>query len=169
MLEMMARPLLMSIALWAAATVAETTLPLRVGDPLPALSFDDQFERSHRLGDCGALVLFAPDRAGADMVKQALNDVDGEAMAARGLCYVADVSAMPGVITRMFALPAMRDYGYPVLLGLEAEATKALPRQAEAVTAIAVDDGRVAGIAFAATAAAVRAAIDASAGTPGLP
>lgn len=138
----------------AAETVQDG--PLTPGTPLPALSLSDQFDQHHDVAACRDLLLFAPDRDSAGVAQDYL-----DARAAAGLdgvCYIADISGMPGVITRLFALPAMRDYAYPVLLGRTPADTLRLPRRAGQVTVLTIRAGSVDAIGFAATVQAIEAA-----------
>lgn len=61
---------------------------------------------------------------------------------------MADISGMPGMIARLFALPKMRGYGYSLLIASDPDATAHIPRQPGKVTLIQLKDGRVTGISF---------------------
>ena len=50
--------------------------------------------------------------------------------------HVADISAMPAMVTRMFALPKLRERAYPVGLARDAAAVGDLPRTPGAVAVI---------------------------------
>lgn len=131
---------------FSAGTSADS---LTLGDKFPEGSFVDQFDATHSLRDCPRL-LFAPDRPSSEIANRLLAD-DGLAARSRdGLCYVANISGMPAIITRLFALPAMREYPYPVLLERDGSQTADWPQQAEHLTVIDVVDGRIAQLGFAA-------------------
>lgn len=150
------------LLMWTSASTAEPTTPAAVigpGQTLPALDLNDQHERPGKLGADTRLLIFAPDRAGSDLAHPVLEDLGGEALSQAGVRYVADISAMPALVTRMFALPKMRDYGYPILLAREAAATAPLPRRPEALTLIELDGGRVTAVHYAATEEALRDAL----------
>jgi hypothetical protein len=123
---------------------------LGVGQPLPSIDFVDQFDASHALDGCDWL-LFAPDRTGSDIARDVLSDPGLAGAPGQGLCHVADISTMPAVITRLFAIPAMRDYPYPVLLDREGALTAGWPRQPGHLSVLDVRDGRVASLGFAAS------------------
>ncbi len=53
------------------------------------------------------------------------------------------MSKMPGVITRTFALPALREQPFEVGVSLDAKTLADWPRQEDAVTLIRLDQGRV--------------------------
>ena len=48
-------------------------------------------------------------------------------MSGRRAVYVADISGMPGLIAKTFAIPAMRDRPYFMLLDRDGETTARLP------------------------------------------
>jgi hypothetical protein len=143
----------------AADDAASATPPLEVGQQLPALQLSDQHERPGPVGGDIRLVLFAPDREGGEVAHEVLETIGAETLARSGIVYIADISAMPGLVTRMFALPKMRDYSYPLLLGREPADTAMMPRRAGALTLIGLDAGSITAVSYAATADALRAAL----------
>jgi hypothetical protein len=48
-------------------------------------------------------------------------------MTEQGTLFISDINRMPGFVTRMFALPALREYPYLVMLGYQTEETAWLP------------------------------------------
>ena len=96
---------------------------------------------------------------GGALVKEALAE-DGRArLEAAAAVYVSDISRMPGFVRSAFALPSLRRRDYPVLLDETGEATRALPSMEGKATLLRLDGGRVAGVAFASSAAEVLAAL----------
>ncbi len=57
------------------------------------------------------------------------------------------------------ALPKMRKYSYPILLGRKAAETALLPRQAGQVTLLRISDGRVTDVTFIDSAQALTRAL----------
>lgn len=145
----------------AAALHAEPLLPTR--------TLDDQFGRPHEIAQCRRLILFAPDRDAAEIAEQALTGLDGATLERRGVCYIADISRMPGLVTRMFALPALRERTYPVLLGREEADTVMLPRQAGRLTLLPSDPASTEPVAYYAEANEARRALDGQSTEPPSP
>ncbi len=58
------------------------------------------------------------------------------------MAYIADISSMPAAITRMFAVPAMRKYGYRILLDRESRIVPRFPGAADKVLWVTLDHGR---------------------------
>ncbi|MET3514044.1 hypothetical protein ABIC63_001815 [Pseudacidovorax sp. 1753] len=144
---------LLAVALLPGAGAAESELA--VGSALPPLSVNDQFDRPVVVDASTRLVLFAADKAAGDVATEALK-AHPEVLAQQRLVYLADISGMPAVITRMFALPKLRDLPFPVGLVRDAQVTAALPRKAGTLTLLVLDQGTVRGIEFLRDADAVR-------------
>lgn len=60
------------------------------------------------------------------MVKETFSALELSDLEQYKLIYIADISAMPGFITSMFAIPKMRDYAFPVALIKEEQQLSAL-------------------------------------------
>lgn len=116
--------------------------PLSQAQALRAEAFKDQWDNTQTLdGDTRWLVVSQSMDAG-DIVKETFEKLDLASPADHGMLYLADVSGMPGLVTKFFALPAMRDYAFPMAL-IRAEdelAAMKLPiTSEEAVTVLALE------------------------------
>ena len=92
------------------------------------------------------ILLFSADRAASDLANEVLGRQAAGALERRKVVYVADISGMPSLVTRMFALPAMRALPFPIGLARESAVLADLPRQKAAVTVIRLADGKVQGM-----------------------
>jgi hypothetical protein len=141
-------PTLLLLGLSAAA--ASDPLPasnwIGVGDTIPTFTLDDQHGVTREVGHSVRAIVFSRDMDGGDFIKQTLKDKDGAYLADRELVYVADISGMPALVTRMFALPSMRRRSYPLLLDRDGTRTAELPDVAGEATLIRLDALRVTGI-----------------------
>ncbi|ADC62250.1 hypothetical protein [Allochromatium vinosum] len=133
------------------------TAELQVGDTAPALSLNDQHDTARTTLSVSRFLLFSADKDGSNLADAVLEGQTGETMEQAGIAYVADISAMPAMVTKMFAMPKLRKRPYPVLLGRAAEDTMNLPRQAGQVTVIELNGESVASIAFMSDVSALRA------------
>ncbi len=131
--------------------LAET---VTVGSQLPALGVVDQHERPLRVETHTRFLVFAADKAGSDIVNKAMTPHPG-AFGERRIVYVADISAMPAMVTRMFALPKLRKLPFAVGLVQKPEITAHLPRKPGEVTLITLEQGRVQAIEYLPTEAAL--------------
>lgn len=133
--------------------------PLGVGERLPVLELEDPHGEPGRVDEDVRVVLFAEDMDGGEFIKQALADGGAAFLEEHGAVYVADVSGMPGIIRRLFALPRLRERPYPMLLDLEGEATAVLPRAEGKASVIHLDDLTIRAVDQVDSVAALREAV----------
>lgn len=136
---------------WAAAPVP--------GQHLPALHLKDQHDREWYVPADTRLVIFAAGRKASNLVLAVLGPQPRGFLAGRHAVYLADMSRMPGFVTRNFALPALRDQNFEVGVALDDKTLADWPRQDDAVTLIRLDQGRVIGHEYAGTEAQLKAAL----------
>ncbi|HSH83752.1 MAG TPA: hypothetical protein VK979_01130 [Guyparkeria sp.] len=105
-----------SISTLAAAETASPPPPLGVGEPFPSWELEDQFKKTHQLPGAAKLIVFSRSKAADDELSALLGELAGPALRAGELIYLSDISRMPGLVTRLVALPALRDRDYPVVL-----------------------------------------------------
>ena len=92
----------------------------------------------------------ALDKAASDLANEVLGNEKEGVLERLQAVYVADISGMPSLVTKMFALPAMRALPFPIGLARESAVLADLPRQKAAVTVIRLADGKVQGIDYSA-------------------
>ena len=113
--------------------------PLAIGDRLEPVGLEDQPGESHTIDTAVKRLLFSRDMDGGDVLKEAVADQTGESLGALGAVYVADIHEMPGLVARLFAIPAMRKRAYPVLLDRDGTATANLPDEEGKATILVLD------------------------------
>lgn len=89
---------------------------MQPGQPLAPWTLLDQHDQAYTLNEEVRVLLVARDMDGAKLVKAALADAPEGYLEARKAVFVADIQRMPAIISKLFAVPAMRDYRYRVLL-----------------------------------------------------
>ncbi|HSC83767.1 MAG TPA: FAD/FMN-containing dehydrogenase [Pseudomonas sp.] len=130
------------------------------GERLAPWTLLDQFDQPHSLDGDVQVVLVARDMEGAKLVNAALHDKPQGYLEHRHALFLADISRMPGPIATLFAVPAMRDYTYPVLLDREARVASHYPGDAGAVLWLDLHDGRLQGQRSFRDASALAAALE---------
>lgn len=133
--------------------------PIEVGTAWQALTLKDQHEQPVVVGPTTRKVIFAAEKTVSDLVVNALGTQGKTALARAGAVYVADISAMPAIISRLFALPKLRELSFPVALAHEAVAVADLPRRAGAATVLTLDNGQVTQVQYLQTEAQLRQAL----------
>jgi len=168
-----------SLAAWLCTLALTLTLPwplaaapLTVGTPLPPLTLNDQHDKPVTIGPATRWIVFASEKAVSDMVNTVLSAEPAGTVERLQLVYIADISAMPAMVTRMFALPKLRELPYPVALARESDQVAQvadLPRQPGSATLLRLEDGRIARISAVGSAAELRAALGLAGATPQAP
>lgn len=134
--------------------------PYAVGDAIEPFTLEDQHGEGHSVDASVKAILFSRDMDGGDLLKQGLADAPPGYLEEKGAVYVADISGMPGLIARIFAIPAMRDRPYPMLLDRDGETTARLPSAEGRATVVFLDRLTITRIVHAEEAADVRRALE---------
>ncbi len=142
--------------------LAAGAAPLEPGAPVPAISLQDQHGKPVRVDASTHRLLFSAERVVNDMVSKVLLGQAAGVLERQGTVYLADISGMPAVITRLFALPKMREL--PFSIGLAREPAQVaqladLPRQPGAATVLRFVDGKLVDIHLARNEGQLRAAL----------
>ena len=144
----------LGVVILAGIATAETPT-LAVGDEMPELTLEDQHGEPHTISRSTRIVLFSRDMDGGELLKAGLADVAPGFLAEHDAVYVSDISGMPRLVARMFALPSMRRRAYPMLLDRTGEATAGLPDRAGQATLLFLSERRIERIAHVSSAETV--------------
>lgn len=74
--------------------------------------------------------------------------------------FIADISEMPSIITKMFALPKMRDYKHTIYLHYDEEFAKYVPHKEDKITIIKLENQKVKSIFFITSPAELKSALE---------
>ena len=116
---------------------------LKSGDAVPNFQLNDQHDKPYAITADTRAIIFTADKSAGDMINGLLKQHPADYLSQRKAVYIADISAMPGFITSMVAMPKMRDYAYRIAIGAEKEQTAMLPRAEDSVTVISLENGKV--------------------------
>ncbi|BAN46688.1 hypothetical protein PCA10_09560 [Metapseudomonas resinovorans NBRC 106553] len=133
---------------------------LEVGERLAPWTLLDQYEQPYSLDDGLQLLLVARSMDGAKLLKAALEGRPKGYLEARHGVFVADISRMPSLVSSLFAVPAMRDYNYRVLLDRESRVASRYPGSESGVLWLRLDHGKLIESKEFSDAAALRAALE---------
>lgn len=136
--------------------------PLVPGAPVPVIALEDQHGKPVRVDASTRRLLFSAERGVNEMVSKVLLAQASGVLERQETVYLADISAMPAVITRLIALPRMREL--PFAIGLVREPAQVaqvadLPRQPGAATVLRFVDGKLVDIHLARNEGQLRAAL----------
>ena len=151
---------LAAVASWPLVAQAKAAATVAVGQPLPALELKDQHDKPWQIESGNRLVIFAAGRKASHLVQSVLQALPKDQLTRKNGLYLADMSKMPGFVTRTIALPALREMPYLIGVSLEEATLAAWPRQTDAVTLIELEQNIVKDISYAATEPDLRAALE---------
>lgn len=159
-------PLIRSLARRTVCTVLAlaplwmSAAPLEAGAELPPLRLNDQHDKPLLIGPATRILLFTAEKPASDLVIKVLSAKATGSPEQSGVVYVADISAMPAAIARLFALPKLRELSFPVGLARDAAAVADLPRRAGSVSILHLKGGRVTKLQFVQTEAQLLQALE---------
>ena len=133
--------------------------PYAVGAALEPFELADQHDQVRKVDTSRRALLFTRDMDAGDVLKQALAADGGRLLDAAGAVYVADVSGMPALVLRIFALRKMRERPYPMLLDRDGSQTARLPVEPGKVSLLVLDALRVKEIRYLGSPEEIRAAL----------
>nr|WP_255263752.1 FAD/FMN-containing dehydrogenase [Pseudomonas aegrilactucae] len=133
---------------------------LETGERLAPWTLLDQYDQAYSLDDQTAIMLVARNMDGAKLVKAAMQDGPKGYLEARHAVFVADVQRMPALIAKLFAIPAMRDYSYRVMLDRDGKVASRYPGAEDSVLWVQLKQGKVATVREFSDAEALRAALE---------
>lgn len=131
-----------------AVAFAQAAVSVVVSRPLPVLSLKDQHDKPWEVKPSTRLVMFAAGRKASNLVQAVLPDLPKDQLTRRQAVYLADMSKMPGFVTRTFALPALKEMPFTVGVSLDEATLANWPRQPDAVTLVELAQGVVTRISF---------------------
>ncbi len=134
---------------------------VEVGERLAPWTLLDQFDQPYSLNDELQVLFVARSMAGAKLLAAALDQQPKGYLESRKVVFLADISRMPSVIVTAFAVPAMRDYNYRVMLDRSARIAPRYPVENDAVLWLQLQQGRVQAQQTFTRASALRDALEA--------
>ena len=87
-----------------------------VNTKIPHFSLPDQFDKIHTINEDVTTIIVSFEKGTGAMVNEFLSEQDKSYLAQHHAVFIANISGMPMIITKMFALPKMRDYAHNILL-----------------------------------------------------
>ncbi|QDK45065.1 hypothetical protein DOM22_07785 [Bdellovibrio sp. ZAP7] len=101
---------------------------ITVGDSLSSFKIQNQFEEPAELSSETRWILFSSDMNAAKMLTEYLNE-NASKLDLRKTLIISDISKMPGLVAKMFAIPKMKKYNFKLALDRTGETTKDWPRK----------------------------------------
>ena len=87
-----------------------------IGKKLAHFELKDQFDKVHNLTNETKKIIFVFTKATGHIMKLYMGDKQPDYLTSRNITFIADISGMPSIIAKMFAIPDMQESKYPILL-----------------------------------------------------
>lgn len=120
---------------------------LTVGTDLPTLTIKDQFEKEHIVDANIKTIIFSATKAESATIKDFLATKDKDYLANNNIAYIADITGMPSLISKFFALPKMRDYAFSILL-IDEDNKALFPVEADKISIITLENSKITDIKY---------------------
>jgi hypothetical protein len=152
--------LAIAVSLAALAASQAAAEPYATGDRIAAFTLEDQHGNAHTLDAGVALLLFNREMDGGKLIKQALETASADLLSSGRAVYISDISDMPKLVAKMFALPSMRKRPYSTWLDWDGATTNRLPSATGQATLIFLHDFEVTRVLHASTAAEITSELE---------
>lgn len=143
---------MVAISLWA--------VPYTVGQSVSPLELEDQHGNRTTLKEMPKTLIMAYEKGTGATVNEYLNAQDKGYLKKYNAAFVADISQMPGLVTKLFALPKMRKYIHTVLLIQDEQQGLKFPSKEEKITVMKFRDNLLTEVKFITTSSELKAAIE---------
>lgn len=120
---------------------------LNINDKFLSFLLPDQFDKIHSVDGKLSYIIISFEKENSKIVNEFLSTKSEKFLDEKNSVFIADISGMPTIITKMFALPKMRDYKYPILLIYDDKGDKFL-RKDDKITIYTLKDTQVSNIDF---------------------
>ncbi|WP_258238551.1 hypothetical protein [Arcobacter sp. CECT 8986] len=118
-----------------------------IGDNIGSFSLLDQFDTKHTINKDVKTILVSFEKQTSKDINEFLNSKSPTFLKEHNAVFIANISGMPSIITKLFALPKMRDYKHKILLIYD-EADTRFKSAEEKSTLYRLEDGVIKQIEF---------------------
>jgi hypothetical protein len=153
------------LTLLCAVSISAAT-PLDTGMRMPAITLTDQHDAQGSVTPDTRCVVFNRDMSGAKVIEEGLATDSAGLLEAAGAVIVSDISGMPRLISKLFALPALRKRPYSMLLDREGKVTADFPFAKGKVTVLHLHALTIERVEYVESAEALRATLRQAAQPP---
>jgi hypothetical protein len=122
-----------------------TSMALETGERLAPWTLLDQHDQAYTLDEQLQVLLVARSMDAAKLVDAALQGKPKGYLEQRHTMFLADISRMPSIIGKLFAIPKMREYNYRVLLDRDARIAPRYPADNASVLWLDLRQGQLQG------------------------
>lgn len=123
------------------------TEELAAGANLTGLKIESQFDEALTLNSDTKYIFFTSDKAASNLMHESITESKFD-LNKQPVLYISDISKMPSMITKMFAIPKMKKYSYKMGLDRTGDITKQWPRKEGQIAKLTLEKEIVKSIEF---------------------
>lgn len=120
---------------------------LKLNDKISNFSLTDQFDRIHTITSDVSTIVITFEKETLNSVNDFLSKKERDFLKKNNAIFIANISCLPNIFTRMFTLPKLRDYKYPILLIYDEKSAKFFEVENK-ITVYSIEDGIVKNIRY---------------------
>ena len=120
---------------------------LKLNDKISNFSLTDQFDRIHTITSDVSTIVITFEKETLNSVNDFLSKKERDFLEKNNAIFIANISCLPNIFTRMFTLPKLRDYKYSILLIYDEKSAKFFEVENK-ITVYSIEDGIVKNIRY---------------------
>ncbi|MCB9096964.1 MAG: hypothetical protein H6630_04995 [Arcobacter sp.] len=121
--------------------------PLKLNDKISNFSLTDQFDKIYTITSDVSTIVITFEKETLNSVNDFLSKKEKDFLERNNAIFIANISCWPNIFTRMFTLPKLRDYKYPILLIYDEKSAKFLEVENK-ITVYSIENGIVKDIRY---------------------
>lgn len=118
-----------------------------INSNVSSLTLEDQFEKEHTLPSDTKMLIVSSEKNTSAALNEFLASKEEGFLEKNKTVFIANLSGMPSIITKIFALPKMKKYNYSVLL-IHDEDDKRFSYKEEKLTIYTIENGIIKAIKY---------------------
>jgi len=108
--------MLKKIVLTLGITASLFGTPFQVDDTIKDLTLKDQFDKSHSITYRTKMIIVSFEKDTSSLVNKFLENKEKNFANKNNTLFIGNISKMPWIISKMFAIPKMKEYNYNLML-----------------------------------------------------
>ena len=120
---------------------------LKLNDKISNFSLTDQFDRIHTITSDVSTIVITFEKETLNSVNDFLSKKEKDFLERNNAIFIANISCLPNIFTRMFTLPKLRDYKYSILLIYDEKSAKFFEVENK-ITVYSIENGIVKNIRY---------------------
>jgi hypothetical protein len=120
---------------------------LSIGDKFTTFTLPDQFEKAHVVDETTHTIIVSFEKSTGADINAFLKAHKPEYLQEHHAVFIANISEMPSLITKLFAMPKMKKYKHTILI-INDEENHQFLYQEDKITVYTIENGSVSSVDF---------------------